>query len=1568
MVDGSAGAGDQARQLADLEARLGGLPRGGSGYSGGIAALPSIREGLTAAGEGTVTALNRVARGLGDRTAGLASFLGDINPAVDIVDAFRGSGQIMQGDVVGGGSRMAGGIAASMLPGSYAQYSAVGKLLPAMFIGVGGMRRLNKPGWEANLDRARTMEHKADPSVGPKGGYTDAAKRDPVLNKNIWENTGFYKGQDNLYRTEIDTTKFKVKSPDEIGAFENLADASRTRLPEGQRGPMDWGDWSGPQLEHDVITERALANRKAAKTIRPGHYTNKIDDPWLRTTWSDFFSFPELEKAYPGLKDIELDITILPKDSYGYLAKWTPAWQETPGKITVRATLADLRKAVIHEAQHYIQRQEMFGKGSSTGGILARRDEPKVKEWLLDAGPEMRQLARDNLSYADKLLLKYPGAKAFLERVPRSKGSGPRIQPEDMKDTSWGTKDDKKIAAKIGQLRSDAININAALAGKNSLKARAQWVYGKHAGEIEARRVQKRMDYTPEQRFPSDDSEAIFPAGNEEWYGLNIPLESQIVDTDFAHGGPVYASELLHMAEGGPPKIPDLTSVPGGKREGVPDSEASQSTIKRRLALEKQQLSELLGKPVKRDVTRALEKGIQSLLDKDPLSGKRAQRMSDRIYDLKDLIDPHPFFPTMEEEMKGTIGHALGVPYDPAKSIWHLLDEKTQTPDDIRFLDQWLKQNHGKGLLEFTFPPELPPPRSRSLLQYIPPGEDPVPSATNLSEDVRKRINSVLQPQESDLSLVPESRPKDPLNLPAIISKTAALAAFDEPRPKGKGQRFRGIGSLMRRRLFPLIQAAQLGYEHLLSPEQKAEIKDFLESPAHEMVGMDKPGIEYFKDLLGMSEDPTVPVERGIGDNQGPPLLPTKEEKGLATQADKARDMFGPSGKGPGKRKLLVVGCSKGKNPVTCAVEASKLYTCSLWQMVNKHFGGAENVPKGLEDAGIDFHVLSAEHGLIPANELIETYDREMTQPRKAEILGDKKMTQNIVDVFGRYDPEDVFIAASKNYRGLIEDATGREFPTFKRGRGTGVGTHRGEFAEWLRQNIGPRSTGQGVGSLAKEARDMTSGPRFRVEYLPTNDAYVAMFGSALTSLRYPEIPTLKREKFGKKKGEPKVLERRFFSSLEEIDAVLEKSGLRRDPETNDIVSIDETSPPTNKAHGGPIYASEILHMQGGGDVVDIGASDPNRLDMADVEYTMPLWERIKEDPIALMAYDPRNITNIPGRNPGFGTPSVRVTRRGQDVRGYYSPYGPHKGTIAIHPAFTFPKSEGFREYDKGYYTGEHSFEDYYPKDVDIKEIAQAEGLDVLIHELRHKGLYDLVSGEGSELSSDERRMFLERLIHDPDSPLSHEARIRLQDLKDLTHYPHGEDARTGKSLRKHLRSHPYYSQFQRQYRKLQDMERYQPRRSDWENNEADFYTWYQTQEGMKEVDQHEQDYARAQSIALERIAKRWPGWNYEVPESSPYRSATSTGVGITEPRLSDVLKKEYDEEQKYQEQRLHEQRARKKAHGGLVSMAPEARGMFGKPHPMTKEPRLTDHGPGANPGVAGLCGVARNMNRSVVA
>ena len=107
--------------------------------------------------------------------------------------------------------------------------------------------------------------------------------------------------------------------------------------------------------------------------------------------------------------------------------------------------------------------------------------------------------------------------------------------------------------------------------------------------------------------------------------------------------------------------------------------------------------------------------------------------------------------------------------------------------------------------------------------------------------------------------ITPEPRPPDQSNLPALIDAASAASQLartqtDEPRPKGKGEIFRGIGSLMRRRMFPLIQAAQMGWD-ALPEDKKKEVQDFLSRPAHELVGMEKPGIEYFKDLLGISEE-----------------------------------------------------------------------------------------------------------------------------------------------------------------------------------------------------------------------------------------------------------------------------------------------------------------------------------------------------------------------------------------------------------------------------------------------------------------------------------------------------------------------------------------------------------------------------------------------------------------------------------------------------------------------------------------------------------------------------------------
>ena len=51
-----------------------------------------------------------------------------------------------------------------------------------------------------------------------------------------------------------------------------------------------------------------------------------------------------------------------------------------------------------------------------------------------------------------------------------------------------------------------------------------------------------------------------------------------------------------------------------------------------------------------------------------------------------------------------------------------------------------------------------------------------------------------------------------------------------------------------------------------LSEEQKSEISNFLDKPAYELVGMEKPGLEYFKDLL-LGEKPSTEVSETPAEN-----------------------------------------------------------------------------------------------------------------------------------------------------------------------------------------------------------------------------------------------------------------------------------------------------------------------------------------------------------------------------------------------------------------------------------------------------------------------------------------------------------------------------------------------------------------------------------------------------------------------------------------------------------------------------------------------------------------------------
>lgn len=92
------------------------------------------------------------------------------------------------------------------------------------------------------------------------------------------------------------------------------------------------------------------------------------------------------------------------------------------------------------------------------------------------------------------------------------------------------------------------------------------------------------------------------------------------------------------------------------------------------------------------------------------------------------------------------------------------------------------------------------------------------------------------------------------------IDQSAALAEQEMKKrrskalslgpPKGQLPFQGGIGKFMRGPMFSIIQEASLAGWDALPEEKKTAIKNFLKTPAHELFGMSKPGIEYIKDWL----------------------------------------------------------------------------------------------------------------------------------------------------------------------------------------------------------------------------------------------------------------------------------------------------------------------------------------------------------------------------------------------------------------------------------------------------------------------------------------------------------------------------------------------------------------------------------------------------------------------------------------------------------------------------------------------------------------------------------------------
>ena len=149
---------------------------------------------------------------------------------------------------------------------------------------------------------------------------------------------------------------------------------------------------------------------------------------------------------------------------------------------------------------------------------------------------------------------------------------------------------------------------------------------------------------------------------------------------------------------------------------------------------------------------------------------------------------------------------------------------------------------------------------------------------------------------------------------------------------------------------------------------------------------------------------------------------------------------------------------------------------------------------------------------------------------------------------------------------------------------------------------------------------DNTKQARFWVEHLPVNDSYVALLGDKLETasripLRHPEIPALGKKRnvatpmeqqYGHERWEQLPKEQTLFSTLEEIDATLEKSDLWRDPETNDIVSIENRPRPTEQATVPETSSERLIKLRQAAENIEL----PEEVASAEAPPTTPLAPR----------------------------------------------------------------------------------------------------------------------------------------------------------------------------------------------------------------------------------------------------------------------------------------------------------------------------------------------------------------------
>ena len=332
----------------------------------------------------------------------------------------------------------------------------------------------------------------------------DALREARIMEKNgedaedIRKATGWFRGADRMWRYEVDN------GTDE---FNRKGDNLKTENPDYAEFKNLWG-----KMQDMTITDGEWKRlQELTKVVKP---KNAADGGKL----SEYLKAPGLYEQYPQLRDITLRFEEMEDGLRGYYAHGKN--EIVLNKDFLGEYASDKAKStLLHEVQHWIQNYEGFASGASTEywqNMLASGNEIVTRD--------MQEQTRNLQSLRNR----YPGIDRLARHAEKYVSEHDAEAYEDVYRQAAEAGINEGVLDYYRGLRDFVMN--------PMKESRAPFeLYRDTAGEIEARDVQKRMNYTAEQRRAekpdTGNGDTVFAVNGDSFsknnvkFSMNVPVE-----------------------------------------------------------------------------------------------------------------------------------------------------------------------------------------------------------------------------------------------------------------------------------------------------------------------------------------------------------------------------------------------------------------------------------------------------------------------------------------------------------------------------------------------------------------------------------------------------------------------------------------------------------------------------------------------------------------------------------------------------------------------------------------------------------------------------------------------------------------------------------------------------------------------------------------------------------------------------------------------------------------------------------------------------------------------------------